>query len=70
MKGYKIYGEFLSGPEGIATNILADRLKQLDDEGIVTKSPDPENLRSVHYALTDKGCDLLPVILEMVRWSA
>ncbi len=70
IRGSKTYGEFLSSSEGIATNVLADRLRRLEDEGIVTKSPAPGNRRSLHYALTEKGIDLLPVVFEMVRWSA
>lgn len=63
------YGEFLEGAEGIATNILADRLKHLEAEGIIEKSRDPENRRRILYRLTEKGCDLAPVILDMILWS-
>ena len=64
------YGEFLSSPEGIATNILAARLKTLEERGIVNKTPDPTNGRRSLYHLTPKGTDLLPIVLEMMRWSA
>ena len=67
--GMRRYGEFLSGEEKIATNILADRLKHLEQEGIVVRTRDPENRRSYIYSLTDKGLDLVPVILEIIRWS-
>jgi len=70
LRGFKTYGEFLGGREGIATNVLADRLRSLEAEGIIARSRDPENHRKINYTLTDKGCDLVPVVLEMIRWSA
>jgi len=69
LKGRKTYGDFLEADEGIATNILADRLKHLEAEGIIQKSRDPENRRSFTYSLTGKGRDLAPVILEIISWS-
>ena len=63
------YGEFLEAGEGISTNILANRLKHLEAEGIIEKSRDPANRRSILYKLTRKGRDLAPVILEIVSWS-
>jgi DNA-binding HxlR family transcriptional regulator len=69
LRGDKTYGELLDGGEGIATNILADRLKSLEAAGIVTARPDPESRRRKIYSLTDKGLDLAPVVIEIVRWS-
>lgn len=69
-QGKRTYGEFLESGEGIATNVLADRLKCLETEGLVEKIRDPENKRRYLYSLTGKGLDLAPVLLEMVRWSA
>jgi len=69
LRDCKTYGDFLEAGEGIATNILADRLKQLEQFGIITKSRDPKNRRRYLYRLTEKGLDLTPVLLEMVRWS-
>jgi len=69
-RGRNTYGDFLNSGEGIATNVLADRLKRLDVEGIIEKSRDPVNRRRFLYKLTDKGYDLTPVLLEMMRWSA
>jgi len=69
LRGHKTYGEFLEAGEGIATNVLADRLKTLEAAGIIVKSRDPGNRRKNIYALTEKGMDLAPVILEIVRWS-
>jgi DNA-binding HxlR family transcriptional regulator len=68
--GKRHYGEFLDSPEGIATNILADRLCRLEQEEIVSKAPDPANQTKYIYALTDKGLGLLPVLLEMAVWGA
>lgn len=70
LKGAETYGEFLGAAEGIATNVLADRLRDLEAEGILRKSRDPENRRRNIYTLTEKGCELAPVIMEMIRWSA
>ncbi|MDH3743082.1 MAG: helix-turn-helix transcriptional regulator [Hyphomicrobiales bacterium] len=69
LSGKKTYGDFLDGEEAISTNILADRLKYLEAEGIVAKSRDPENRRSFIYSLTEKGRDLAPVVLEIIKWG-
>jgi len=65
----KTYREFLEAGEGVATNILADRLKHLEAEGIIAKSRNPDNRRSFLYTLTEKGRDLAPIIIEIVQWS-
>jgi len=67
--GKKTYGEFLEAGENISTNILADRLKLLEAEGVIDKKRDPESGRSYVYNLTDKGLALAPVIFEIIRWS-
>ena len=69
VKGVRTYSELLQGGEGISTSILAQRLKQLEDNGIVSKTRDPENWRSFLYELTDKGRDLAPVLAEIILWS-
>jgi DNA-binding HxlR family transcriptional regulator len=69
-KGKRSYGAFLESDEKIATNILADRLKRLEEHGIVNKMADPEKKSRYVYALTAKGKDLLPVMLEITAWSA
>lgn len=68
--GKRHYGEFLKSGEGIATNVLADRLGRLESEGIVSKQVDPKDQKKYLYRLTDKGEDLLPVLLEMILWGA
>ncbi|SEN03782.1 transcriptional regulator, HxlR family [Roseovarius tolerans] len=69
LNGKRTYSEFLQADEGIATNILISRLKQLENDAIVEKYRDPNNRRSFVYHLTQKGRDLAPIILEIVIWS-
>lgn len=69
-KGRRTYQEFLDAGEGIATNVLADRLKKLQQWGILSKKRSKEDARTFEYELTPRGLDLLPVLLEMIRWSA
>jgi DNA-binding HxlR family transcriptional regulator len=70
LRGARTYKEFLSCDEGIATNILADRLRKLSAYGIITTKRDPSDGRKVVYLLTPKGIDLAPVLTEMVLWAA
>ena len=69
-KSKQTFGEFRKSEEKIATNILADRLKQLEANGIVEKTVAAGNRSSVIYSLTEKGKDLIPVMLEITAWSA
>ncbi len=64
------FGQFADAEEKVSTNILADRLARLEVEGLVTKTPDPENGRQFVYALTPKALDLTPMLIEMILWSA
>jgi DNA-binding HxlR family transcriptional regulator len=70
LRGFRTYKEFLGCYEGIATNILADRLQKLIAYGIIRAKPDPEDGRKLIYSLTPKGIDLAPVLTEMVLWAA
>src|SRR5712672_429403 len=70
LRGFRTYKEFMECYEGIATNILADRLKKLVAYGIITAEPDPSDGRKLIYLLTAKGIDLAPVLTEMVLWAA
>jgi DNA-binding HxlR family transcriptional regulator len=70
LRGFRTYKEFLGSYEGIATNILADRLQKLIAHGIITNGPDPSDGRKLIYSLTPKGIDLAPVLTEMVLWAA
>lgn len=69
-KGKRHYSDFLASDEKISTNILADRLQKLDDNGVITKSADPANASKFIYSLTEKGLALLPAMVEMTAWSA
>lgn len=64
-KGRSTYTDFLRAEEGIATNILADRLERLERDGITTR-----DAATGRYHLTDRGVDLLPVLVEIIVWSA
>jgi DNA-binding HxlR family transcriptional regulator len=70
VRGYKTFKEFQESGEGIATNILANRLERLQASGIVTTEPDESDARRVFYRLTEKGIDLAPVMLELLIWAA
>jgi DNA-binding HxlR family transcriptional regulator len=63
------YGELQSSDEKIATNILAARLQSLEANGLIRKTVDPDNGRRNLYYLTEKGIDLLPVIIELRQWT-
>lgn len=69
-KRKKYFGDFLESDEKIATNILTDRLIKLEEQGIISKRIDPENNARFIYSLTDKGIDLLPILIEIILWSA
>ena len=63
------YGDFLKSPEGIATNILASRLQALEENKMIEKLAHPDSKAKVLYRLTNKGIDLLPVMLEINLWA-
>jgi DNA-binding HxlR family transcriptional regulator len=67
--GYRTFNEFLHAGEGMATNVLTDRLAKLAEAGIITKRPDPEDGRKWLYGLTQKGVDLAPVLLALSKWG-
>lgn len=67
--GKRHYNEFLSSEEGISTNILADRLNMLEEEKIIRKEQDATHKQKMAYSLTPKGADLLPVLVEIGKWS-
>lgn len=65
------YGEFLTSTEGISTNILATRLKNLVAAGIVKKNQSSgEDKRVIYYSLTQKGRNLAPLLVECILWGA
>ena len=69
-KEKRYYDEFIESDEKISTNILADRLKQFEEERFLTKEIDPTNKRRFIYRPTQKALDLLPMLTEMILWSA
>jgi DNA-binding HxlR family transcriptional regulator len=69
-RGKRAYGEFLKSEEGFATNMLASRLEGLLEAGILLREDAADDGRKAVYSLTEKGLDLIPVMFEMVLWSA
>ena len=69
-KGKRHYQDFCESEEGIATNVLADRLKRLEAIGLITRDVAARNAGGVTYHLTGKGLDLAPMLVEMILWSA
>jgi len=67
--GKRRFGELLSSPEGIPTNILSDRLRRLEEGGLVEKVPYQLRPPRYEYQLTAKGRDLLPVLRTLAEWS-
>lgn len=63
------FGDILTSREKIASNILSCRLKKLEESNIILRQPDPGNARRVIYTLTEKGVDLLPAMMELLRWA-
>ncbi|MGH2649403.1 MAG: winged helix-turn-helix transcriptional regulator [Ginsengibacter sp.] len=63
------YGDFLKSPEGIATNILASRLQVLEENKIIEKLEHPDSKAKVLYKLTQKGIDMLPIMIEINLWA-
>ena len=67
--GKRFYKDFLGAKEGIATNILSDRLKRLESNGVVTSRVFQELKTKKEYQLTPKGKDLIPLLLDIIVWS-
>lgn len=70
VRGFRTFKEFRESGEGIATNILANRLQKLEASGIITAEVEKTDQRRVNYRLTRKGIDLAPVLLELLIWGA
>ncbi len=70
VRGYRTFKEFQDSGEGIASNILTDRLQNLEASGIITAEVEEADARRVNYRLTKKGIDLAPVLLELLIWGA
>ena len=70
IRGFRTFKDFQGSSEGIASNILADRLRRLETAGIVSSEAEETDGRRVNYRLTEKGIDLAPVLLELLIWGA
>ncbi len=70
VRGYRTFKEFQQSGEGIATNVLTDRLATLEEAGIISREREESDRRRVNYRLTEKGIDLAPVMLELLVWGA
>lgn len=70
VRGFRTFRDFESSGEGIATNILAERLRRLRQAGIVETEADAGDRRKVNYRLTEKGIDLAPVLFDLLVWGA
>ncbi len=70
VRGFQTFRDFEHAGEGIATNILSDRLRRLGRAGIIQAERDPADGRRKKYRLTEKGIDLAPVLLELLIWGA
>jgi DNA-binding HxlR family transcriptional regulator len=69
LRGNLTYGELQNSFEGIPTNILADRLRKLEEAGLIAKSAYQERPVRYSYGLTEKGKDLSDVLLAITRWG-
>jgi DNA-binding HxlR family transcriptional regulator len=70
VRGFRTFKQFQESGEGIATNILTNRLRKLEAAGLLSTEPDDTDKRRVNYRLTRKGIDLAPVLLELLIWGA
>jgi DNA-binding HxlR family transcriptional regulator len=70
VRGYRTFKEFEESGEGIATNVLADRLRKLEAGGVIIAEADDTDGRRSNYRLTEKGIDLAPVVLELLIWAS
>lgn len=70
VRGHRTFKEFQHSGEGIASNILADRLHMLETADIIVSEASQTDARRVNYRLTKRGIDLAPVLLELLIWGA
>lgn len=69
-RGFREFGQFHAGGEGISTNILTERLERLQRARLVVRSDHPEDGKKYVYRLTEKGVDLIPVLVQLTLWGA
>lgn len=70
VRGFRSFKNFQESGEGIATNVLSDRLHKLMTAGIIAAEAVENDRRKINYRLTEKGIDLAPVLLELLVWGA
>ena len=70
IEGLSRYNELLAANPGLATNILANRLKRLERQGFLVKAKDPDDARRYVYRPTEAAIGVIPVIMEMLVWGA
>ena len=70
IRGFRTFKEFQESGEGIASNILSERLRKLEAMGVIASERDDQDRRKVNYRLTERGLDLAPVLLELLIWGA
>lgn len=68
--GKRHFRELLQSDEHISSNILADRLARLVEQGLLTKADDPTHKQKAIYSLTEKGIALLPVVVQIGAWGS
>jgi DNA-binding HxlR family transcriptional regulator len=68
-KGKRHYNEFLEAGEKVSTSVLSDRLRKLEEAGIIISGEDSIKKSRIRYSLTQKGIDLLPILIEMIVWG-
>ena len=69
-KGKRHYNEFLEAGEKVSTSVLGDRLRKLEEMGIISKGQDTVKKSRIRYSLTQKGIELLPILIEMIIWGS
>ncbi len=69
IKGKSTFGDLLKSPEGIASNILANRLNKLVSVGLIQRQQQERDKRKIYYSLTNQGKRLEPIISELKHWS-
>jgi DNA-binding HxlR family transcriptional regulator len=70
VRGLGTFKEFQESGERIASNVLADRLRKLEQADVILAEPQDSDRRRITYRLTEKGIDLAPVLLELLIWGA
>ncbi|MEI3850491.1 MULTISPECIES: winged helix-turn-helix transcriptional regulator [Ensifer] len=67
--GKRHFRELLRSQEGISSNILADRLKMLVEQGMLTKADDPTHKQKAIYSLTEMTIALVPIMAQLGAWG-